>query len=90
MRRDPVSNKGRRTALQNASIIYEPTQICIGECKEKPDSETSRGPLWKPENRLLAAIRSRPDRLQITLSFRPLISSANPISIGSKHPLPGQ
>lgn len=67
MRRDPVSNKGRRTALQNASIIYEPTQICIGECKEKPDSETSRGPLWKP-----------------------LISSANPISIGSKHPLPGQ
>ena len=36
MRRDPVSNKGRRTALQNASIIYEPTQICIGECKEKP------------------------------------------------------
>ncbi|KAH2064572.1 hypothetical protein KXX03_001992 [Aspergillus fumigatus] len=42
------------------------------------------------KNRLLAAIRSRPDRLQITLSFRPLISSANPISIGSKHPLPGQ
>ncbi|KAJ8192754.1 hypothetical protein LV157_003069 [Aspergillus fumigatus] len=79
-------------ALRKAKpvIVTDVGGLLCGQLMAVYDSETSRGPLWKPENRLLAAIRSRPDRLQITLSFRPLISSANPISIGSKHPLPGQ